>query len=176
LRLINDYAPSEAPLYLTKAEQAFPDWYLSYSKMDVGTEQNLKSPVDSFQLFMAKAFLQQDQWKNGNGDKLAHFVDTSWLDAGDFFYMHKLSETIKTYRGWTWNDEGTITPPPTTPTPTSSPSTPGDTDGDGDVDLSDLTTLLTNFGKSGTALSGDTNGDGDVDLSDLTTLLSNFGR
>ncbi|MBI4130843.1 hypothetical protein HY468_05995, partial [Candidatus Roizmanbacteria bacterium] len=59
------------------------------------------------------------------------------------------------------------------PTPTS---VPGDTDGDGDIDLSDLTTLLTNFGRSGGGLPGDTDGDNDVDLADLTTLLSNFGR
>ncbi|MBI4129831.1 hypothetical protein HY468_00795, partial [Candidatus Roizmanbacteria bacterium] len=67
-----------------------------------------------------------------------------------------------------------VVPQQTSLTPT--PATPGDTDSDGDVDLSDLTTLLTDFGKSGTTLPGDTDGDGDVDLADLTTLLSNFGR
>ncbi|MBI4130501.1 DNRLRE domain-containing protein [Candidatus Roizmanbacteria bacterium] len=55
-------------------------------------------------------------------------------------------------------------------------SIPGDIDGDGDVDLLDLATLLTNFGKSGISLPGNVDGDNDVDLADLTTLLSNFGR
>ncbi|GMU83275.1 MAG: hypothetical protein AMXMBFR47_31450 [Planctomycetota bacterium] len=53
----------------------------------------------------------------------------------------------------------------------------GDLDGDGDVDLPDLATLLSNFGRSGDAgpADGDTDGDLDVDLADLATLLSNFG-
>jgi hypothetical protein len=54
---------------------------------------------------------------------------------------------------------------------------PGDVDGDGDVDLSDLATLLANFGVSGGATpeQGDLDGDEDVDLSDLAALLANFG-
>jgi len=54
---------------------------------------------------------------------------------------------------------------------------PGDVDGDGDVDLTDLATLLTNFGtpSGATRGMGDLDGDGDVDLTDLATLLSNFG-
>ncbi|MFN0135392.1 MAG: hypothetical protein ACKVS9_04655 [Phycisphaerae bacterium] len=55
---------------------------------------------------------------------------------------------------------------------------PGDVDSDNDVDLTDLATLLTNFGTpSGmTRAQGDLDGDGDVDLSDLAALLANFGR
>ncbi|MCC6358994.1 MAG: hypothetical protein IT450_09635 [Phycisphaerales bacterium] len=52
---------------------------------------------------------------------------------------------------------------------------PGDIDGDHAVDISDLSTLLSQFGSTGTGMSGDLDGDGDVDISDLTTLLSNFG-
>ncbi|MFN0137738.1 MAG: hypothetical protein ACKVS9_16660 [Phycisphaerae bacterium] len=57
------------------------------------------------------------------------------------------------------------------------PSCPGDVDGDQDVDLTDLSTLLSNFGLGGGAQrdDGDLDGDGDVDLTDLSTLLSRFG-
>lgn len=57
------------------------------------------------------------------------------------------------------------------------PPCPGDINGDNAVNLTDLATLLTNFGlPSGATLAqGDIDGDGDVDLTDLATLLSNFG-
>lgn len=57
------------------------------------------------------------------------------------------------------------------------PQCPGDVDGDGDVDLTDLASLLANFGvASGAARDdGDLDGDGDVDLTDLASLLGNFG-
>jgi hypothetical protein len=53
----------------------------------------------------------------------------------------------------------------------------GDLNGDGVVDLSDLATLLANFGTVGGATpeQGDLNGDQSVDLADLTLLLSAFG-
>jgi hypothetical protein len=54
---------------------------------------------------------------------------------------------------------------------------PGDVDGDGDADLTDLATLLTNFGtpSNATREMGDLDGDGDVDLTDLASLLTVFG-
>ncbi len=51
---------------------------------------------------------------------------------------------------------------------------PGDLDGDGDVDLTDLSTLLAEFGCT-SGCTADIDGDGDVDLTDLSILLSNFG-
>jgi len=48
-----------------------------------------------------------------------------------------------------------------------------DVDGDGDVDLSDLATVLANFGAA--TSTGDTNGDGNVNLTDLANILSLFG-
>jgi len=52
----------------------------------------------------------------------------------------------------------------------------GDLDGDGCVDLTDLATLLSNFGLTGVGPEdGDIDGDGDVDLADLAVLLANFG-
>ncbi|MBI5865253.1 MAG: hypothetical protein HZB38_12230 [Planctomycetes bacterium] len=53
----------------------------------------------------------------------------------------------------------------------------GDIDADADVDLSDLATLLSNFGtpSGATPEQGDLDGDHDVDLQDLANLLANFG-
>jgi hypothetical protein len=54
---------------------------------------------------------------------------------------------------------------------------PGDTNCDCSVNLTDLSTLLANFGTPSGADrgDGDLDGDGDVDLSDLSVLLSVFG-
>jgi len=74
---------------------------------------------------------------------------------------------------------GTVTPPgppPTNPPPPPGPNpTPktGDLNGDGKVNVTDLSTLLTNWGKSG--VTADLNGSGKVDISDLSVLLSNWG-
>lgn len=53
----------------------------------------------------------------------------------------------------------------------------GDLNGDGCVNLTDLATLLTNFGTpvGATLPMGDIDHDADVDLTDLATLLTNFG-
>ena len=57
------------------------------------------------------------------------------------------------------------------------PVLPGDANGDGFVDVNDLTTVLTNYGKTGMTWSqGDFTGDGTVDVNDLTIVLSNFGQ
>ena len=52
----------------------------------------------------------------------------------------------------------------------------GDVNGNGVVDLTDLATLLSNFGLTEGALpeDGDVDGDADVDLTDLAIVLSNF--
>lgn len=52
---------------------------------------------------------------------------------------------------------------------------PADLNNDGSVGLSDLATLLTNFGAPGTAAQGDLNNDGQVSLTDLAQMLTVFG-
>ena len=54
-----------------------------------------------------------------------------------------------------------------------------DLNGDCQVNLTDLATMLANFGLGPVppvpASGGDTDGDGDVDLTDLSRLLARFG-
>jgi len=69
----------------------------------------------------------------------------------------------------------TVTPIPTvSPVPTATPSScSGDLNNDRVVNLSDLSIVLTNWGKTG---SGDTNSDGIVNLSDIAYILSRWGN
>lgn len=50
-----------------------------------------------------------------------------------------------------------------------------DINGDGGVDITDLGTLLANFGQAGTFADGDVTGDGTINIADLGTLLAEFG-
>lgn len=59
----------------------------------------------------------------------------------------------------------------------STPALPGDLNGDCVVDLTDLGTMLANFGLSGQSYEdGDIDGNGTIDLGDLGVLLSNYGQ
>ncbi len=56
---------------------------------------------------------------------------------------------------------------------------PGDINSDNKVDVTDLSILLANYGKSAsqaTNPASDINGNGTVDISDLSALLSNYGK
>lgn len=57
------------------------------------------------------------------------------------------------------------------------PPCPADLDGDGDVDLSDMATILTNYGiiEGATPEDGDLDGDGAVGLTDVGIFLGNYG-
>ena len=99
-RLLADHAKQDAEVYIKKAEALWPHWYAAFAEGTLGVEHNLNYPGDSFQLFMAKALIQQEL-----PDKLARYVDISWLSqGGDLFYVQKLAETIKAYRGVSWED------------------------------------------------------------------------
>jgi hypothetical protein len=96
-RLLADKVKADAEIYVDKVEAFSPQWYAAFAEGVLGQEHNLSHPIDSFQIFMAKALIQQEPPEN-----LARYVDIPWLEAGDLFYAQKLAETIKAYRGWSW--------------------------------------------------------------------------
>jgi len=96
-RFFVDNAKQDSMIYLNKVEDFFPHWYVAFAEGILGGEQNLTHPIDSFQLFMAKALLQQVE-----PEKLEDYIDIPWIQTGDFFYVHKLAETIKAYKGYSW--------------------------------------------------------------------------
>jgi hypothetical protein len=104
-RLLRDTAGGDARVYARKYAEAFPAWYATYHEAVLGQEHNLAHPADSYQIFMAKALLEETA-----PGLLASYVDVPWLQVGDLFYIHKLAETLKQYRGMTWQDRASSSP------------------------------------------------------------------
>lgn len=98
-RLLNEDAKADADIYINRTTSNTPHWYASFAEATLGLEHNLNHPMDAFQLFLAKAWIDMD-----TQDHLAKFADIPWLQQGDLFYMQKLAESIRAYRGSAWDD------------------------------------------------------------------------
>jgi len=98
-RLLSDFASDEATIYAEKIESLFPNWYVAFAEGMLGQENNVNHPADSFQIFMYKALIQSE-----SPQQLISYVDIPWLHEGDLFYIHKLAEAIRVFRGSVWND------------------------------------------------------------------------
>jgi hypothetical protein len=98
-RLLSDFSSNEIRIYIDKVEALFPHWYAAFSEGMLGNEHNLNHPVDSYQIFLAKAMMF-----NESPERLTGYLDIPWLHQGDLFYIHKLAETMKTYHGIVWED------------------------------------------------------------------------
>ena len=84
--------------FLQRFEEVQANWYTSLSDLAfIGGEDPFMMPTCSHQLFMAHA------WIAGTPPgRLARYIDVPWAPLGDLYYMHKLAETIKAYRGVKW--------------------------------------------------------------------------
>lgn len=98
--LLTDHAKQDVEVCLNKTKALFPHWYAAFAEGMLGDEHNLNHPMDSFQTFMADAWIE-----NAPPQSLVRSTDVPWLTGGgDLFYVQKLAETIKAYRGITWSD------------------------------------------------------------------------
>jgi len=89
----------DARRFLDFFEKVQPTWYAAYTDClhRMGSELAYMFPQDSHQLFMGHA------WLAGTPpEKLERYIDEPWTPIGDLYYMHKLAETIKAYRGVKW--------------------------------------------------------------------------
>lgn len=163
-RFLDDYAKADSEIYINKVEAVFPHWYMAFAEGMLGAEHNLSHPIDSYQLFIAKAWLQRE-----NADRLARYASFPWLDAGDLFYTHKLAETIKAYRGWTWSDNAQG----------CASHLAGDVNCDCQVDNVDMQLIVGGWGtRTGDARYDaryDVNLNGTVDVLDIQLIIAHWG-
>ena len=89
----------DARRFLEFFEKVQPTWHAAYTDCmhRSGSELAYMFPTDAHQLFVAHA------WIAGTPpEKLERYIDQPWTPLGDLYYMHKLAETIKAYRGVKW--------------------------------------------------------------------------
>lgn len=90
---LRDRARQRGIDYANIVERCMPDWYTIMARAPIAGEQETLYPTDSHQVFMLRAWLAGDE-----PDRLWTYADLSWLERGDWYYMHKLAETIRAYR------------------------------------------------------------------------------
>lgn len=133
-RFLKDYLQAETATYINRVDENLPSWHMSYAEPIVGREQGFMMPVDSHSLFMASAWVL-----DASPQKLEELIDYSWFELGDYFYLHKLSETIKAYRGWCWSQDGVTCSDETGNSPW------GDLNHDQAIDFADYSLFLPAF-------------------------------
>ena len=98
-RFLSVFAKNDVGAFDNLVKRMYPHWYAAFAEGTLGEEHNLSHPTDSFQIFMAEALIQ-----GATPQELTSQIDISWLAIGDLFYLQKLAETIKVYRGVVWDD------------------------------------------------------------------------
>ena len=97
-RLLVDHAKTDAEIYARKVKALYPHWYAAFAEGTLGHEHNLNHPVDSYQTFLAEAWITGAPARD-----LALHADIPWLELGDLFYMRKLAEVVRAYRTGGWD-------------------------------------------------------------------------
>ena len=98
-RFLRVYAIDEAIEWVKAVEENSPTWYKAYTPAFLGTESPYSVPYNARQIFMVKALILNETPK-----KLAEFTDIPWVYLGDYYYIEKLAEAIRAYRGYTWSE------------------------------------------------------------------------
>ena len=97
-RLAKDNFAAEMKAFSERYEMAQPAWFIARGNTNINAEFCYTAPEESLQVFCIRA------WVNGeSGEKLERYLDTPWMERGDLYYLQKLVETIRAYRGATWN-------------------------------------------------------------------------
>jgi len=136
-RFLKDTLSAEVTIYSDRIAENQPHWFTAYSDAMVSYENGYMTPMDSYGNFLAHAWV-----RNTPNTSLAKYVDYSWVKTGDLYYLHKLAEAAKAYKGWSWSDGPGPTPPTATPTPDV------DYDNNNIVDYRDFLYVVTHFGQS----------------------------
>jgi hypothetical protein len=96
-RLARRHLRAELKAFSDRFELAMPSWYLAKCTTSINAEFCYLAPEESYQVFLIRAWVVGER-----PEKLEGYLDTPWMRRGDLYYIHKLCETIRAYRGVKW--------------------------------------------------------------------------
>jgi len=96
-RFMADHLKAESETYCNRVVENQPHWYVTYAEAILSGEIGSSMPTDAYGHFLARAWILGDK-----PEQLQRYIDVPWLKLGDLYHLHKLTETIKAYRGVTW--------------------------------------------------------------------------
>jgi len=98
-RFLREHLKEQVSAYVRIVEESNPEWYTPYADCTLSYETYSLHPADSYQAFLARAWVAGDP-----PEQLWRYADLPWIGRGDWFYIHKLAETIRAYRGVRWGE------------------------------------------------------------------------
>ncbi len=99
-RFLEEIEQPRARILADRVAENLPGWYLTYATATLGGEANYHHPLIAYHQFLLRAWVLHEP-----PEKLARYVDIPWMERGDLYYIHKLVETIKAYRGVKWEKD-----------------------------------------------------------------------
>ncbi|HRT97803.1 MAG TPA: hypothetical protein P5532_25635, partial [Planctomycetota bacterium] len=96
-RFMADRLKPEVEAYCARIVENQPHWHITYAEAILSAEIGFNCPCDAYGHFLARAWVLGEK-----PEQLERYLDVPWLPLGDLYYIHKLAETIKAYRGVAW--------------------------------------------------------------------------
>jgi hypothetical protein len=96
-RFLADHLKAESEAFCARVAENQPHWHITYAEAILSEEIGFNCPCDAYGHFLARAWVLGEK-----PDQLERYLDVPWLKLGDLYYLHKLAETIKAYRGVVW--------------------------------------------------------------------------
>ena len=99
-RFAKRHLKREMRAFSRRYERTTPGWFIAKCRTNINAEFEYLAPEEPYQLFLIRAWVLGE-----SGRELESYLDTPWMARGDLYYIHKLAETVKAYRGWTWRQK-----------------------------------------------------------------------
>jgi hypothetical protein len=96
-RFMAGHLKPEAEAFCNCIVENQPHWYITYAEAILSAEIGFNCPCDAYGHFLARAWVLGEK-----PEQLERYLDVPWLKLGDLYHLHKLAETLKAYRGVTW--------------------------------------------------------------------------